>query len=65
MAATTKQEFNPLFPAPRVHTPTSIPTDHYKPIGKGKYGVDYVEVRQTDRSKAYASNRTKPRKKHR
>jgi hypothetical protein len=60
MATTTRYEASSTDHA-RVRATSKIPVDHYQPIA-GK-SPDYLEVRQTDRSKAYASNRTKPRKK--
>ena len=48
----------------RVVKPDHVPVDH-RHLGKkgdGK-GWEYIQVLQTDRTKAYSSNRTKPRKK--
>ena len=62
--ATTTKLVKPHETGMRVVKPDHVPVDH-RHLGKkgdGK-GWQYVEVKPTDRTKAYSSNRTKPRKK--
>jgi hypothetical protein len=48
----------------RITKPVSIPVDHTHLGAKGDgKGWEYIEVKVKPRSKAYSSNRTKPRKK--
>ena len=49
---------------PNVAIPKSIPVDHtHLGADSSGKGWEYVEIKVKPRPKAYASNRTKPRKK--